>query len=400
MIRKEQGFTLVELMITMVIFVFVIAAASQVFVALLNQFKQQSKIAETNIEGIIGLEIMRRDVEHAGYGLPWVIPATVAYDEAADAQADDFNDCNGAAPCNPPRAIVSGDDMAYASPNNVFDNSDYLVIKAVSVAADEVSKKWTYLPFSGVKTIWTPSSENVNIPNDSVKVIVISPGTTDANAKTLVVGGGAFFTTYGSTGSFIPASEDLPPNIVYGVALDTTASLRLPFNRADYYIWRASTSTATDQVSDRCAPNTGVLRKTVIAHADGDRIPLPLLDCVADLQIAYGLDTNADGIMDLPTDDISALSATQIREQLKQVRVYILAHEGQRDNNYTFSGFSDTDNDGNPNPPFIRVGESDGAGALEVGNDFDLSTVTPGNTDYLRYRWKLYTIAVAPTNLR
>ena len=55
-ITNHAGFTLVELLITMVVFVFVIAAASGVFTGLLTQFKQQSKIAETKIEGIVGLE--------------------------------------------------------------------------------------------------------------------------------------------------------------------------------------------------------------------------------------------------------------------------------------------------------------------------------------------------------
>ena len=69
MIKKEAGFTLIELMVTMVIFVLAIAAASQMFIGQLTQFKQQGKIAETNIEGIIGLELLRRDVAHADLGL-------------------------------------------------------------------------------------------------------------------------------------------------------------------------------------------------------------------------------------------------------------------------------------------------------------------------------------------
>ena len=64
--KKEAGFTLIELLITMVVFVLVIAAGSQIFTGLLTQFKQQSKIAETNIEGTVGLEILKQDIGHAG----------------------------------------------------------------------------------------------------------------------------------------------------------------------------------------------------------------------------------------------------------------------------------------------------------------------------------------------
>ena len=73
MIRREEGFTLVELMITMVVFVLVIAAASSIFSSLLNQFKQQSKIIESNIEGVVGLDMMRVDVQQAGFGIPWFV---------------------------------------------------------------------------------------------------------------------------------------------------------------------------------------------------------------------------------------------------------------------------------------------------------------------------------------
>ena len=55
--KPEAGFTMVELMVTMVVFVLAISAASQIFTKLLTQFKQQSKVAETNIEGIVGLDL-------------------------------------------------------------------------------------------------------------------------------------------------------------------------------------------------------------------------------------------------------------------------------------------------------------------------------------------------------
>ena len=134
-IISDSGFTLVELMITMVIFVFFIAAASQVFTGLLTQFKQQSKIAETNIEGIVGLEILRQDIEHAGYGLPWY--GLVAYSESAT-NPYGFNDSTTTAA---PRAILSKNNATFTGLNNIFDGSDYLVIKAVNVGRNDTCQK-------------------------------------------------------------------------------------------------------------------------------------------------------------------------------------------------------------------------------------------------------------------
>ena len=400
MIRREAGFTLVELLITMVIFIFVIAAGSQIFTGMLTQFKQQSKIAETNIEGIVGLSILRQDIEHAGYGLPWNVTGVVDtdgdgnfwehlpnYSEAAPTGSipdpASFNDATrnidgdgyvGEAP----RAILSG--------NNVgFNGSDYLVIKSVNVSRSVTAQKWTNLKVGDVKTTWTPDCENVNktqscTTNNNVRVIVISPGNTSANRGSLVVSGGAFFTQYNNTAGFAPA-DSTETRIIYGVSSST--DLRMPFNRADYFISNAN-------VPQRCAPNTGVLEKVVVNQGDGGLTNfLPLLDCAADMQVIYRIDTNNDGTIDSNTDNIATLTDTngngvidaqEIREQIKEVRVYILAHEGQYDRNYTYPNAS------------ITVGE------FGLGSTFNLATTIGAN--WQNYRWKLYTIAVKPNNLR
>ena len=147
MLKKQAGFTMVELLITMVVFVFVMAAASQIFSGLLTQFKQQSKISETNVEGLVGLEILRQDLEHVGYGLPWLLPVSVAYREATSDAADNYNDCDGTAPCNAPRGVVSGNNISLGA----FSGMDYLVIKGTNVALNDASQRWTTLkmaPFS------------------------------------------------------------------------------------------------------------------------------------------------------------------------------------------------------------------------------------------------------------
>jgi len=371
MIKREAGFSLVELMITMVVFLLVIAVAASVFTGLITQFKQQSKISETNIEGIVGLEILRQDIGNAGYGLPW--NGLVAYNEAATAPASNYND-NG----NPPRAILSGN-------NTGINNSDYLVIKAINVAMNDQCKKWTTikvapfgsLPAPGNPRIWVPDRENVNkeddgSTNNNVRVIVLSPGSTELNRRTLVTNGATFFTRYNNiTSSPWPPADATETRIIYGVDPDT--DLRMPFNRADYFIWTAN-------VPQRCAPNTGVLEKAVVNQGDGRLTFLPLLDCVADMQVIYRRDTDGDGSIDNTTDDISALTTQQIRDQVQEVRAYILAHEGQYDRNFTY-----------PNST-ITVGE------FGLGSNFNLAATI--GTNWQNYRWKVYTMVVKPNNLR
>lgn len=368
MIKKEAGFTLIELLVTMVIFVLAIAAASQMFVGQLTQFKQQGKIAETNIEGIIGLELLRRDIEHAGYGLPWNMNGanySEAVNDAATAHNDTlFNDST----TNAPRAVFSGNGIG-------VNGSDVLVVKAVNVATNDAAQRWTRLGTGDVKRNGLSGDNFAN--ND--RVIVISPGSTDANRRTLV--NGLFNATYNTTSTFAPA-DNTETNIIYGVDADT--NLRMPFNRADYYIKTPATTMPT-----RCATGTGILYKATVNHANGQLTEFPILDCVANIQVDYQLDLlpagGVDGVIDTTTDDLAGYTVQEIR-QVKEVRVYILAHEGQRNRSYTFTNFTGVATC----PTCIRVGRD-----AVLGQDFDLIAIT----DFQNYRWKVYTIVVKTNNL-
>lgn len=366
MIKREEGFTLIELLVTMVVFVIAIAAASQMFVDMLTQFKQQSRIAESNIEGIVGLELLRRDVGHAGYGLPWVMNGVVYLEAVNDANTahDDtiYNECCA----DPPRAFVSGN-------GNGINGSDVLVIKALNISTDDVAQRWTLLGYGNVK--------RDDLSGDTLigtnQVIVISPGSTDANSRTLVG-----TTTYGATAGLAPSNPDNRVEIFTIYAVDS-ASLRMPFNRADYYI-----RTPAIDFPTRCANGTGILYKATVNHGGvaGGLTEFPILDCAADMQIVYRLDTNGDGTIDTTTNDLAGFTAQQIRN-VKEARVYILTHEGRRDARYTFTNFTGV----TTCPTCIRVGESPA-----LGRDFDLSIIA----NFQNYRWKVYTVVAKTNNLR
>lgn len=398
--KREAGFTLTELLITMVVFVLAIAAGSQIFTALLTQFKQQSKIAETNIEGIIGLEILKRDIEHAGYGLPWFVDTNndgnandwwllTTYSEGAGAGV--FNDGDPASsPLPAPGGVRRAPRAIFSDNNTGMNGSDYLVIKSINVARSDPSEEWTLLraaPFSADNPkVWSPTTENLS-STDRV-IVLISGGTTGTTHRRLIVDGAlSFYTTYGNiTSSPWPPTDSTENRIVYGVAPESTATLRMPFNRADYYIYRPLTSMPT-----RCAPQTGILYKGVMKHADGTLFELPLLDCVADMQVTYLLDANADNIIDWPpSDSLIGLTAEQIRDRVKEVRVYIVAQEGQRDVTYDFSLGGTRES--------ITVTEKFQANSRDIPT-VNLRTQI-GDPEYKYYRWKLYTIVVKPIDLR
>jgi len=371
MMRRETGFTLVELLLTMIIIGFVLAGITQTFTGILTQFRQQSKIAETNIEGIVGLELLRQDIENAGYGLPWKPDTMPSYLEASAG----YND----APTSPPRAFVSGS-------GTEWNGSDVLIIKATNVARNDTAQKWTYIDTTNAPKDWEAAAENLASTD---RVIVIEPGTADGNRRTLVTnstGTAEWRTTFNATANFVPGSGY---NFVYGIAGNNVFSLRMPFNRADYYIVDpANTSTRPA----RCAPNASILQKASISHADGSRSgpPMPLLDCVADMQVVFRLDREGNGTIS-PTDVLNdplgtALTAEQVRNQVKEVRVYILAQEGQMDNNFTYVNSSTFA--GCTSSTQFYVGDT----AIGNGHCVDVGA-------NIHYRWKLYTLVVKPSNL-
>ncbi len=401
MIRQEKGFTLVELLISMAVFVISLVLVSNFFTGQLMLFKQQSRAAESNIEGVIGLETLRQDIEHAGYGLPWAYPSGFAgtnYSETAVTPAKNYND----APPNLPRAILSGDNLT----SGTLNKSDYLVIKAINVATSSTAGKWTSLqvaPFSGTPPgnprVWTYADGTTPTPDNlssTDKVVVLSMGGSGVQ-RTLVTNGETFFVTYGANGSGVTNATWAPPdsttmNLVYGV--DPNTDLSVPFNRADYYIARNSST------PQRCASGAGVLYKATLNQAAGDFTQLPLLDCVADMQVVFGVDTDPtpDGQINCYTDDLSSAlttyDAANVRTRVREVRVYILAHEGQLDRTFLFAA--------PVAPSSITVGEPSGnlaggscAGTTPLGRNFDLSTIT----NWRNYRWKVYTLIATPKNL-
>src|SRR5512137_1639627 len=73
----NRGFSLPELIVVMGIFITVMLITSSTFKTIANSSSQQSKSLETQIEGIVGLEVLRADLEQAGFGLPWTFQNTI-----------------------------------------------------------------------------------------------------------------------------------------------------------------------------------------------------------------------------------------------------------------------------------------------------------------------------------
>lgn len=412
---KCAGFTLVELIITMAVFIVVITIAAQTFNTILTNSISINKSEESNIEGIIGLEILRHDLEQMGFGLPWQFKTgtAISYSESVDTKGAELNDASGV-----PRSFAMRDGFGEYG-------SDFFAVKASTVGVSKASQRWTYIPFHNLSTASAKESRPVNWPSLNLqsndKVVAIRSNFNDESDDHVLIekSDGTFSFDYKTDGTiedaFLPET-DQQTHLVYGITA-AGQTPRMPFNRADFFVKYASSGALKTPAF--CAENTGVLYKAVINHADGTYSYMPLLDCVADMQVVLGWDTSEKGLANsvdaytsLPAADGTVTAAPagagalvkgwltaesgdpgkvprNIREHLKVVKIYILAQEGRRNKNFTFPAAS------------ILVGKecrSAEAGSIDCGASLTRPAYSL-STEQRNFRWKLYRLVVRPKNL-
>jgi prepilin-type N-terminal cleavage/methylation domain-containing protein len=385
---NQKGFTLLEVLIAIAILGIIMAMNSTLLQEMIRGTRQQSAIVSSQFETALGLEILRNDLGNAGFGVPDSFSAAINYTEPA---ADPASQCNDS-PSGIPRSIVLLDgalaNNAHSYDSTYLNNSDYLVIKSPAVGMNKAAGKWTYMTNAANNYVRVWGEPNLDMEAGN-RMIVIRARSSKTNNAQLIINGlmptapKPFFATYFydgdlSDGTTLNGDEDdvggfRPPDpptgeryIVYGVDDDT--NLRRPFNRADYYVRKVSGTTGLG-----CAPGTGTLFKAVADQGDDNRFSrYAILDCVANMQVEFGLDTDLDGTVNTTTSTLPS-AAIDIKSQVKEIRVYILTHEGTLDRGY----HHDTN-------------------TMVVGPiNVDLTTlVTDGNWDH--YRWKLYTLFVKP----
>lgn len=428
--RSQKGFTLVEMIIVMVIFMLVIMATSSSFNVLLTQMAKLTKSEESNIEGVVGLEMLRHDLQQTGFSLPdaYLEAAPPTYVEASIDPANDYND----APNGLPRAVVAGNDLlagvkvADAVDGVTYEllaGTDYLALKGGTLGMDETAQKWTYLPFdsgiTGLKKprIWTEA--HLNLVKDDDRVIVIKKTIVKSRIVNQMIydptAPETYWATFDPAGLSAAFSPTLPEEVLYVYGIRGNADLSMPFNRSDYFV---ANPDAADRRPNYCAPGTGILYKARVAHdetattgyAAGELQPMPLLDCVADMQVVFGWDlVDDDNVIDtwsapnqkpdgtgLFGEQSGAASQTavqtaiqspeEVRTKLKIIKIYLLAQLGRRDRNYTFMG---TDVAGQPQRICVGNLAADGF----VAHEYDLSAAQRN------YRWKVYQLVVRPHNL-
>jgi prepilin-type N-terminal cleavage/methylation domain-containing protein len=364
MARDNKGYSLIEILIAVALLGLVMALSGQLLQNMVTGQKKEAVVVTNQFEASLGVEMLRNDLTNAGFGLADDFKSSPGtYTEASVDPAMQFNN----AP-NVPKAIQHANNVSAAG---YIANSDYLIIRSPAVGMSSTAGKWTNITTTKAH-YWNDINLDMTT-NDYM--IVIKPRITTGGNSTLIVSGGVYAIKYPGQAVDLPTAFQPDPSagerfLAFGIG---TTAPTMPFVRADYYVGVPATA------NPNCAPGTGTLFKNVIGDASS---PYPLIDCVANMQVVFNLDTNLDGIPDLLTNDIAGLDPYTTKTQIKEVQIYILAHEGIKEKGtrtqYTV--------------PSVILGPS-----ATLGTTVDLSSLdTSTTTAWKSYRWITYRLNVKP----
>ena len=419
----QRGMTLVELMVGLAIVMLIIGAAGTAYLKLLRTYSTQGRLAQSYMANLTGLEMLRYDIEMAGFGLPAILGAGATYSEASDGSVPYYNpaDLNDS-PATPPRAIAHLD-------NAGANGSDVLAIKssAANVFNNPTGRKWSMI--TNAPNPQAPANTNfkVKLWGVTVRDPVMDFTTGDYfiildNNGVLQPPSGAWgcYTFNSSTwnAGYYVNTTSAPNNIpspatgaqvfyIYGLdnAGNNGGGHRMPFNRVDYYL----DNTIAADIPSSCASDTYILYRSTIDQQTGKLDKTPLVDCVKDFQVAFGLDPSggANPLQKIVwQENLVGLNASQIQRQLREVRVFVLFQEGLGDigrtADFRFSGY-------------LNLGDQDIANSLDPDNypsntfqqwsvsplpgNAQLSKFSPTTQPDIQYRWKIIEMAVKPMNL-
>jgi prepilin-type N-terminal cleavage/methylation domain-containing protein len=337
--RNEKGTTLVELLVTLVIFSIVIAGVYGIYTAQVRLSTREYRLAESEMEHQIFKSIIDRDISMAGYGI-----------------ADNY----GSLAFNPIQ--ISATD----------GTPDTLTLRGTAIGLlSRAAQGWTYITDTSTSPpssrSWADNRENVESGD---RVLYMEP-----NSKE-ILGTGIYTFPAG-----YPSTAERG-SLVYDLH---KVSATNPYYAVKYLLGGTAPS--------NCAQGTQNLLR---AESRNNDPPVaaerePILNCVRDFQVAFGLDTNEDGNIDL-WDDGGVQTATYtttktISARLKQVRAYILVQVANRDPDYTYT---------NPDPAYAANPDRIWVGDFDLGTGREITL----STEQRRYRWRVVSSGITPRNLR
>ena len=348
----KKGFSLVELLVTVVIIVLVLSVAHLTYIHLLKGFKFGSEEEINELSQLIGLEILRLDLEHIGYGIP--INETTLIVETNET---DFS-----------KRWDSNVELSIRSTLNNTNKKTrgWIIIEADSsnsaiVSVDEREDKSSSVDIS----VWRADTKEAVANNNACA----SPSNDNEKYFRITINNSTNNITSGfNENCLFPTSGKF---YYLGFPINTSVS-----NACNLIYCNKISYKLSKNPSDFCNKNTGnLLRK--VGNSKGE----PIIECVADWKITADLDTDSDGKADV-YDTTLPSNNNSIRAQLKTVSLYLLVQIGKKNPNFTFTQTKNCGTNRCIDDPTVPS---------------NIYLVLP--SDYENYKWKVIKLKVKPMNL-
>lgn len=273
---KQDGFTLLELLIAVFIVGIIMAYSGNTFVKALSGIKTESRAVTPHMDKVFGLELLRLDLEHLGFGI------------ASDTT-----------------------DLPVEWTEGTLPADRELIIRSTLNNTNQGTVGWYLL--------------NCTSGSPIAGAVLSSGGSGLASALVLFSNTGTFVanTTY---------TANCPATAVY-TAFPYDNSVTDGCSASGQFCNQVTYKLSTSQDLSTCATGTRNLLRAV-----GGGNGVPVLNCVADFLVRFDLDTTGDGTIDTPGSTTPPGSTGAIMDQVKQVHAYVLQQTSTRDNDYSFSG--------------------------------------------------------------
>ncbi len=380
--KNVRGITIIELLIVLILFSVVMAGLYSAYTVQLKQAMTEYKLSQSEMEFQIGKNILERDLAMVGFGM-----------------ADDYTGFQ-----NPPNNIIKP-----LEATNGGGAEDTLTLRGTGLGrGSRASQAWTYTVSSTPSTTagfkeWTVDVSGAQVrdaretPVVGDRIVYIEPNLKKIlymdSTQGQVVNGDTqkyWLFPYVGTSTQSPYPNPMDVGVVaYGLHTAPTSTL----GNADFPYYEVIYSLSTGTVA-YCAPDTKTLMRVEKKKTAGE-VPQPLMNCVLDFQVAFGLDTNEDGSIDCWDNggavEMAGYTLAALKARLKQIKAYVLLQQGARDSKYRYIG---TETGLNENQILIGDPQLTACGGGVVGRTVTLTE------DQRQYRWKVIRISASPRNIR
>jgi len=283
----RRGLTLVEILVVIFIFLLVLAALYAGFISLFKSYVKGTTSTALEMSSQVALDVLRQDIEHAGYGL--------ALDE----------------PSLPLEVKL--------------DSSGYtLFIRSTYNVTNDQTRGWALVRCIAGNL---PVQEAPDVSLPSSKVVYLDSNGNSVENSSLGVD------LFDFDKDTCPVSDYLIAYPVPEKVSGTPVCSKQFCVEISYYL--APTSS-----KNPACPSLLSLKRNVRWNS-GRGSTIPVVDCVADFQVRY----NWNGSLVDPAKDTVVKKATpdELRENLRIVYIYLLVRQGKYEPDYTFTGNTEID---------------------------------------------------------